>query len=634
MATVDARAAQRESLQALKDLAASAAPWRVLGGLRRVLEQAEPDYTQARALHRVLSAARARALELGEKPPGRPLKVAILAAATSNQLAWMLDLQLSLSGVAPEIHEAPFGVWRQQILEPGSDLYRFAPDVAFLAPNSLSASVPSVAAAADSVKAALASEVDAWLQLWSRLGAAGIQVLQDNFVLPAQRPLGSLESAIAAAPARYLGRLNAELLDAAPGHVRIHDLDHVASHFGKRAWFDERFQIISKQACALEALPAYAASLAGLVRGMVGLSRKCLVLDLDNTLWGGVVGDDGVERLDLGQGTPLGESFVRFQEYVGALHERGVVLAVCSKNDDVNARAPFLKHPEMRLKLGDIACFVANWTDKPTNLRAIAQQLRLGLDSFVFVDDNPAEREFVRAELPDVAVPELPQDPAGYAEALDRHRYFELATFTEDDRRRSRQYEDNARRQEALAESASDLDSFLRGLAMCATIRALDALDLPRATQLVNKSNQYNLTTRRATEAQMQAFASDPDRIVRTVRLRDRFGDNGLISVAIGRRDGEALELELWLMSCRVLARGVEHALLGHLWRAALARGIRRLTGLYVPTEKNALARDHYARLGFARVSSDPADPPGATRWELAIGEAEPPACPHIREES
>jgi FkbH-like protein len=634
MAPLDARAEERGGLAGLKRIAASDEPWRLLPALNRLLEQEEPDYTRAKGLYRLLRTARARAQELGLTSPGTPVKLALLAGATSSQLTWMLDLLLSVSGLAPEIYEAPYGVWPQEVLLPGSELYRFAPSIAILAPGSDSVTIPALGSDDETVRRSLESEVDTWRARWERLGAAGIQVVQDNFVLPGLRPLGSQEAAVPAAPSRYLARLNAVLLDAAPGHVKIHDLEHVASWFGKRSWFDERFFVISKQPCSLEALPAYASSLAGLVRAIRGRAKKCLVLDLDNTLWGGVVGDDGVEGLDLGQGSAEGEAFLRFQGYVRSLRDRGVVLAVCSKNDDANARAPFLRHPEMLLTLDDVACFVANWTDKPTNLRSIARRLQLGLDSFVFVDDNPAERAFVRAELPEVAVPELPADPAGFVAAIDRHRYFELATFTREDSQRTAQYVENARRQEALETSRSDLDGFLRGLQMVATIRALDAVDLPRATQLANKSNQYNLTGWRVTEAEMQGLAADPTRVVRTVRLRDSFGDNGLISVAIGREEDHALHMEMWLMSCRVLSRGVEHALRNHLWRAAHARGLERLVGLYLPTEKNALARDHYERLGFTPLAVDPGDPPGATRWQLPIPTAEPPDRPHIREES
>jgi FkbH-like protein len=634
MAAPDAHVANREALRALKMIAASDDPWAVLAPLARCIEQGDLDYTQAKAFHRVLRTAGTRANELGQAPPGPSFRLAVLAGMTSSQLVWMLELLLSISGLFPDIYESPFGVWRQEILDPRSELYRFAPSIVILAPGPDAVRLPPFGSDEATVHAALESEVDAWRGLWERLGTAGIQVVQDNFVLPAQRPLGSREATIPAAPTRYLARLNAALQDAAPGHVKIHDLEHAASWFGKRAWFDERFILISKQSCALEALPTYASSLAGLVRAIRGRAKKCLVLDLDNTLWGGVVGDDGVEGLDLGQGSPEGEAFLRFQRYVHSLRERGVVLAVCSKNDEANARAPFLHHPEILLKLDDVACFVANWTDKPTNLRSIAQRLQLGLDSLVFVDDNPAERAFVRAELPQVAVPELPPDPAGFGAAIDRHRYFELATFTDEDRRRADQYLEGSRREDAVAASAADLDGFLRGLDMVATIRGLGVPDLARAAQLANKSNQYNLTTWRVTEAEMRALAVDAKRVVRTVRLRDRFGDSGLISVAIAREQEDALHLEMWLMSCRVLARGVEHALLNHLWSAALARGLKRLCGVYLPTEKNGLARDHYERLGFAPVAPESSDPPGATRWELVISGTELPEHPYVREEN
>lgn len=297
---------------------------------------------------------------------------------------------------------------------------------------------------------------------------------------------------------------------------------------------------------------------------------------------------------------------------------------MCSKNEDANAREPFEKHPEMVLKLGDISCFVANWEDKAANLRRIAQELNIGLDSLVFVDDNPAERSIVRRLVPEVAVPELPEDPADYLRVLDAGRYFDAVSISGEDFKRTEYYKANAERRQ-IASSAGDIEQFLASLEMRAHIGPIGAMELERSVQLIGKSNQFNLTTRRHSAGDVQAMMESPDWVTRQVKLADRFGDNGLISVLLARQEGDALAIDTWLMSCRVLKRGVEQLLLNDVVAAARERGLKRITGQYLPTAKNVLVKDHYAALGFTRVSE--AD--GATAWELDIG-AWTPLSHHI----
>ena len=612
------------SFDTLKATARSADPWEILGPMRRILEGKDLDYSTARILFRIVRLARKTSRAQSKNAPGAPLRLAVLAGQTSAQLAWALDLYLTASGFECELYESPFGAWRQDILNPQSGLYDFAPNVLILAPGSDAAPPPAVGASEEEVAAAIERELSGWRELWRPLAQAAIQVVQDDFVLPSLRPLGRQERNISSSPSAFYSRLNQGLRDEARGHVNIHDLDHLASWVGKRQWFDERLYHHSKQACALEAIPVYASSLAALVGALRGRSRRCLILDLDNTLWGGVIGDDGLEAIRLGQGSPEGEAFAAFQRYALSLRARGVVLAVCSKNENATARRAFEDHPDMVLRLSDIAVFVANWKDKAHNIRSIARQLELGLDAMVFVDDNPAERELVRAELPEVAVPELPEDPADYAGAIDRLRYFEAAAFTDDDTRRADYYAGNAKRAQAREASASDLEGFLAGLEMVSKIREITPLDLSRSTQLINKTNQFNLTLQRMTIAEVQQVAGDPRYLARTVRLRDRLGDNGLISVVIGRIQEDTLRLELWLMSCRVLSRGVEEALFLHLWNEAKARGLERLRGVYIPGPRNALVQDHYQHLGFTECEPDSSDPQGAKCWEFRVA-AEPP---------
>ena len=342
----------------------------------------------------------------------------------------------------------------------------------------------------------------------------------------------------------------------------------------------------AKQAVALDALPLLARHTAAVLAAWLGLSRKCLVLDLDNTLWGGVIGEDGLAGIELGAGV-AGEAFVAFQGYLLDLKERGVILAVVSKNNEADAREPFEHHPDMAITLDDIAVFVANWEDKPTNLRRIAETLNIGLDALVLVDDNPAERQIVRQLVPEVDVVVLPPNPSGYVRALSEYLDFEPGTFTREDRNRAAQYRARAQAL-ALERSASSIEDFYRSLRMRATIAPFDELHLARIVQLIGKTNQFNLTTRRHDVAAVRRMMADEEVVHLYLKLADRFADHGLVALLIARRDGDALDIDTWLMSCRVIGRTVEHAMVGSLCRRARELGCSPLRGTYVPSAKNA----------------------------------------------
>jgi len=374
-------------------------------------------------------------------------------------------------------------------------------------------------------------------------------------------------------------------------------------------------------------IPLYAEHVARTVAAIRGKSGKVLILDLDNTVWGGVIGDDGLEGIQVAQGDARGEAHLAVQRLALELRQRGIVLAVSSKNTDEVAREPFEKHPEMLLKLDHIAVFQANWNDKATNIQAIAEELSLGLDAMVFLDDNPVERGLVRKLLPQVAVPELPEDPAYYARTLTAGGYFEAATFATEDLKRAGFYQDNAKRA-SLQKQVGGVDAYLASLDMTITFQPFDATGRTRIVQLINKSNQYNLTTRRYTDPEVGAAENDPDCFTLQVRLADIFGDNGMISVVICRpgETGEWL-IDTWLMSCRVLGRKVEHMVLREIMRHAAAAGIHKLSGIYLPTDRNKLVVDHYSRLGFTKVEEEES---GLTRWELLVNGsgAEPESAP------
>jgi FkbH-like protein len=327
--------------------------------------------------------------------------------------------------------------------------------------------------------------------------------------------------------------------------------------------------------------------------------RKVLVVDLDNTLWGGVIGDEGLAGIELGDNSPRGEAFKDFQKYVKSLKDRGVLLAVCSKNDQEKALEPFAKHPEMILQREDFVAFCANWEPKPENLRRIAKELRLGLDSFVFADDNPAEIEIVRQFAPEVGRVLLGPDPADYVSQLQDARFFEPRQITREDERRSEQYHAEVERKKIESQCAN-MDSYLASLEMVAEIHPFRPLDLPRVAQLVAKSNQFNLTTQRHSEAELGAIMTHPDTGHFSVRLRDRFGDHGLISVVILRFAKGVAEVDTWLMSCRVLKRGVEEGVLNEIIRLAQGRGCEEIRGVYRPTPKNTLVQGLYLQMGFS----------------------------------
>lgn len=404
------------------------------------------------------------------------------------------------------------------------------------------------------------------------------------------------------------------------------DIAALSERTGTDRWFDPVRWAAYKLPFAAECFAAYADSLGRLLGAIRGKTRKCLVLDLDNTIWGGVIGDDGIEGIYIGQGSAKGEAFLSVQQTALELRERGVMLAASSKNTDEVARRPFREHPDMLLREEHISVFQANWIDKPSNLEAIAKSLNIGLDSLVLLDDNPAERAQVRAALPMVAVPELPDDPGWFAWHLSSAGYFESVGFSDEDRLRAASYASDAKRTEVMAKSR-DLGDYLSSLDMVITFSDFHRKGRQRIAQLINKTNQFNLTTRRYTEGDVEAFEADKSVFTLQVRLEDKFGDLGMIAVVICRPAAEpaAWDIDTWLMSCRVLGRSVEQAMLDRLASAAQQEGIEALVGRYVPTAKNSMVSDHYGKLGFKCVETAE---DGSTRWHLSLADYSRPTLP------
>jgi FkbH-like protein len=560
------------------------------------------------------------------KAAAQPIKIALLGSSTLDHFSEVLKFWLLKEGFAAELFVSEFDTIRQTVLDPGSRLYAFKPDVVWLFTSHRDVRLDE-ANDAGSAAAAVQKACNETTALWDALKQrCNAFILQNNADVPLERALGNYEAQVPWSRTSLLRAYDVALAHAGRSGVAIFDLEGISAAYGKARWHDARFWHHSKHAFALDATGLVAFRGARLVGALKGRAKKVLALDLDNTLWGGVVGDDGVDGIRLGPGAD-GEAHVALQRYAKSLKERGVVLVVVSKNEHANAIEPFQKRPEMALKLDDFAVFRANWNNKADNLKEVAQVLNLGLDSFVFVDDNPAERALVRQLLPMVAVPELPPDPSDYVRALDEQAYFEAVTFSEEDKERSQLYRDNAVRDEAKAKF-ENLDDFLKSLEMVAEVGPLDAAHLPRMAQLVNKSNQFHLTGTRYSESQLEALAKDPSRRVRYFTLKDKFGDNGLISVVVLEKRGADAHVDTWVMSCRVLSRGMEEFIAKELVAVAGSMGCSRIEGRYVPSKKNGLVEKLYERLGFKPLP--PQD--GATRWELSA--VQPPSyAPFIRRE-
>jgi FkbH-like protein len=550
-------------------------------------------------------------------PDSLPTKKVRLAVLGSSTLAHLLP-QIRVAGLRRNIwidtYENDYGQYLQELTDPDSELHAFKPTAILIALDAYHMTAGVTASMeAEHADAALAEMKDRITEVWRAARDVFKCPILQQAIMPLHYPvLGNNEHRLPGSKAWFIARLNMAIREMADAEgVDILAIDERATIDGVGKWHDTALWHRSKQEVSPTAGPLYGDLVGRWVAAKQGRSYKCLVLDLDNTVWGGVIGDDGLEGIALGQGSPLGEAYTAFQEYARELSRRGVILAVCSKNDEANAVEPFEKHPEMVLKRGDIACFVANWQNKADNIRTIAQELNIGIDSLVFIDDNPFERNLVRQELPMVAVPEVSDDPTGYPIALADAGYFEGLSVTDEDRERTSQYQGNKAR-EALKASVTDLPAYLRGLEMELIWKRFDRIGMQRIVQLINKSNQFNLTTRRYTEEDVIAVMADPDAFGLQLRLTDRFGDNGIIAIIIGRlRDrGQGghekdLYIDTWLMSCRVLGRQVEPTTLNLIAQEARKLGAHRLIGEYIPTKKNGMVKDHYAKLGFSVMETD-----------------------------
>lgn len=585
------------------------------GGLSRLAQLARSriDFVQTMQIDRRLAALGAE----GVPDDLVTMGLAVLGSSTVDQLLPALRVAALRRRIWLNIHVTPFGQYAQELHDPSSELSRFAPDAVLFvhdAPHLFGSQTLTTREEADEVLESIERRLRVlWRVARDRFGC---QVIQQT-VMPTALPLmGNNEHRLAGSNLRLIQAFNYRLRQAAADDgADLVAIDDRVGIDGLDAWHDPVLWHRAKQEISPSAAPVYGDLVLRVIAARCGQSAKCLVLDLDNTLWGGVIGDDGLEGIAIGQGSALGEAFLDVQNYAASLARRGIILAVCSKNDEANALEPFEKHPDMVLKRDDIACFVANWDDKAANLRHIARSLDIGLESLVFVDDNPFERNIVRRELPMVNVPELPDDPALYARCLADGGYFEALGITDEDVERTQLYR-MRERQGAAREQATDMAGYLESLSMKMSWKPFDQIGFQRIVQLINKTNQFNLTTQRYTEAQVVDLMADPSVITCQVRLADDFGDHGMIAILVGRINDESeLDISDWLMSCRVLGRGVEEACLNLLVERAATYGATALKGTFKPTAKNLMVADLFRKLGFEMIGANG----GEANWRLPL---------------
>ena len=559
---------------------------------------------------------------LAQNPHPLHKKIAILGGSTTNEVADQLGLFLLQYGIEAEFYQSEYAQYWQDAMFGTPELDAFEPDAIYVHTSWRNLTrLPATTDAPAQIDAMLEEQYAHFETMWQALERKfACPIIQNNFDRPNYRLMGNRDIWDVHGRSNFISRLNQKFYAYAASHEHfyINDIDYLSADYGLTAWGDAFYWHMYKYAMCLDAIPSLANSVANIIKSLYGRNKKALVLDLDNTLWGGIVGDDGVDGLAIGPEVPEGQVYAEFQSYCKALKSIGVILAVDSKNDEANALAG-LNHPDGVLRPDDFVAIKANWDPKDQNLRALASELSLGADSFVFADDNPAERAIVAAQVPGVETPVM-DGAENYIKTLDHGGYFEVTTLSQEDLQKTELYHQNAQRAAAQA-AFGDYGEYLDSLHMQAELYGFEPLYIQRIAQLTNKSNQFNLTTLRCTEDDIRAMAGDKDYLCLCGKLTDAFGDNGIVTVVAGQTEGQALHLRLWLMSCRVLKRGMEDAMMNTVVAEAAARGVREVYGYYYPTAKNGMVRDFYAGFGFEKVSEDEN---GNTVWKLAVDAYQP----------
>lgn len=543
-------------------------------------------------------------------------KIAILGGSTTSNIVQALDLFLLNQGIKASFYESEYGKYYEDAVFVNEKLDEFNPDVVYIHTTNRNVTVyPMLSDVEKDIDDLIYSQMQKYMNIWEHITQKyGCPIIQNNFEMPLYRLLGNKDASDVHGAVNYLSRLNLEFYKYAQRHSDffICDINYISADYGLREWSDPFYWHMYKYALNVSAVPVLSFNVANIIKSIFGRNKKGLVLDLDNTLWGGVIGDAGADNIKIGPETSAGQVYLEFQQYIKAQKQLGVVLNIDSKNEEENALLG-LKHPNSGLSADDFIEIRANWESKDRNFDEIAKALNLLPESLVFVDDNPAERHIVTEQLPGVSAPEIGESYQ-YIINIDRNGFFEMTYISGDDLKRNTMYHENARRIRIQA-SFSDYGEYLDSLEMKAEIKPFEPLYMARIAQLTNKSNQFNLTTKRYTQGEIEEISNNADSITLYGKLEDKFGDNGVVSICIGHKDGEACHIALWLMSCRVLKRDMEYAMMDALVEKCMKSGLKEIWGYYYPTTKNSMVKDFYGAMGFKKITESEL----GSSWKLIL---------------
>lgn len=550
--------------------------------------------------------------------------IAVLGGSTTNDIISMLELFLLNYGIEPSFYQSEFGQYWQDAMFGNPELDGFKPDFIFIHTtnrNITEFNEGCMTASAAETDEALERQYSHFSRMWDNLFEKfHCPIIQNNMELPFYRLLGNKDSSDIHGKSNFISRLNMKFYEYAQTHENffIHDINYLSASYGLEKWSQPFYWYMYKYALSVSAIPEFSYNLANIIKSILGKNKKAFALDLDNTLWGGVIGDDGQEGIEIGNETSMSQAYSEFQKYIKAHKNLGVILSVCSKNDEENAVLG-LKHPDSILSPDDFISIKANWNTKDSNISEIASDINILTDSIVFIDDNPAEREIVKSQLPGVLAPDI-KNVESYIQIIDKAGYFEVTSFSEDDIKRNEMYKKNAERA-VQQKQFSNYNDYLKSLEMVAVIDDFDPIYLQRIVQLTNKSNQFNLTTKRYTQAEMEEVFHSDNYIRLYGKITDKFGDNGVVSVVIGKKENSSLHIDLWLMSCRVLKRDMEFAMLDELVKESLKNNISEIFGYYYKTAKNNMVKDLFASFGFEKIN---AAENGDSVWKLNTADYTP----------
>lgn len=554
---------------------------------------------------------------LNEKKEFLDKNIAILGGSTTNDIKLILEIFLLNFGIRPHFYESEYNQYYQDAVFPNQELEEFHPDLIYVyTTNRNITKYPLISDTCDSINALIEQEVAKFESIWRNLRETyGCPIIQNNFEMPFYRLMGNKEASDIHGKVNFLARINMEFYHYAQEHENFYicDINYISADYGLREWADPFYYYMYKYALNVNAIPYLSFNVANIIKSIFGKNKKGFVLDLDNTLWGGIIGDDGVENIVLGQEDAVGQAYSEFQRYIKEHQQLGIILNIDSKNDYGNAVAG-IKHPDSEFTEKDFISFKANWEPKDKNFTDIANELSLLPESLVFVDDNPAERYIITNQLPEVSAPEIGV-VQNYIQNIDRNCFFEATNLSEDDLKRNEMYQENAKRIQ-FESTFADYKEYLVSLEMKGIIRAFEPVYMARIAQLTNKSNQFNLTTRRYTQSEIESISQKEDYITLYGKLFDKFGDNGVVSVIIGHKVEKECQIDLWIMSCRVLKRDMEFAMMDALVNCCKKEELTKIRGYYYPTAKNDMVRKFYQMQGFQKISEDTQ---GNTEWIFDI---------------